>query len=320
MERYLFYALFTSISAALLAGCGAGSQPTISAPNALGVAASASRGQTKQTQQRIYVVENHAYSKSSVQIYSYPDGEPKGQLNDLGAPYGDCADSHGDVFILNQNLPPTILEYAPGGKTPIKVFEDTGYSPTGCSVDPTTGNLAVTNFYSSNYTSGTIAVFAPTGTRGQPTLLTDPNMFSPRYCGYDANGNLFVDGYSKSLQILFAELPANTKQFNGITLNQTINEPGDLQWDGKYMAIGDSSTNAIYQFSFEASTGKEVGSTTLGGVTYGLTQFWIVGSKVVGAAAVDQMVGIWKYPAGGTAVKVIKEKAGIPVGIAVSSP
>jgi hypothetical protein len=177
----------------------------------------------------------------------------------------------------------------------------------------------VANFYANNYTSGTIAIFTST-IANHPTVLTDPDIYNPRYCGYDANGNLYLNGYTKSLQILFAELPAHSTHFTSLTLNQTINEPGNLQWDGKYMAIGDSSTNVIYQFSIYGSAGTEVGSTTLGGVTYGLTQFWIDGSSVVGAAAVNNEVGIWKYPAGGSAVKVIKQKPSIPIGVAVSSP
>jgi hypothetical protein len=241
-------------------------------------------------------------------------------LTGLGALYGGCADSHGDVFIVSSVTASTstIVEYPPGGTSPINVFYDLGYTATGCSVDPKTGNLAVANFYAYNYTSGTVTIFH--GPAAQPVVLTDPDIFSPRYCGYDAYGNLFLVGYTKNLQILFAELPAGSTQFTEITLNKAINEPGDLEWDGKYMAIGDSSTNVIYQFSMNGSTGTEVGSTTLEGVKYYVTQFWIVGSNVVGAAAVDQKVGIWKYPTGGAPVKLIKQKSDIPVGVAVTSP
>lgn len=76
----------------------------------------------------------------------------------------------------------------------------------------------------------------------------------------------------------------------------------------------------IYQFNMNGDTGTEVGSTTLGGLAYNVTQFWIEGSKVVGAAAVDQKVGIWRYPEGGSPLKLIKQKGKSPIGVAVSSP
>ena len=48
--------------------------------------------------------------------------------------------------------------------------------------------------------------------------------------------------------------------------------------------------------------------------------FWIDGGKVVGAAAVDGEVGIWKYPAGGTALKTIKQTGSyVPIGVAVTA-
>ncbi len=289
-------------------------------PQGLNQNASSPASHTRSTESLIYVVDNEPYGSSKVQIYSYPSGKRKGQLTGFGVVYGDCADGRGDIFILNSASPSTIIEYPPGGKVPVKTFHDTGYTPTGCSVDPTTGDLAVTNFYASDYSSGTVAIFSSSNALDRPTVFTDPDIVSPRYCGYDANGNLYLDGYSKSLQILFAELPARATQFTSISLNQAVNEPGNLQWDGKYMAIGDSSTDVIYQFSFSGSAGTEVGSTVLGGVTYGLNQFWIVGSSVVGAAAVQNEVGIWKYPAGGSAVKVINQKQSTPIGVAVSAP
>ena len=155
--------------------------------------------------QLIYVADHNSPSGDSVDLYSYPNGKQRGELRGFGFLYGDCADSHGDVFVVNAASPSTIIEYPRGGKTPIKVFYDFGYTPTGCSVDPKTGNLAVANFYANNYTSGTIAIFTRIASASGPMVLTAPNIFSARYCGYDASGNLYVDGYAKSLQILLAD-------------------------------------------------------------------------------------------------------------------
>ncbi len=269
----------------------------------------------------IYAVENNA----TVAIYSYPKPKLVATLTGFGDLYGACADQEGDVFIVDYGKA-AVFEYAAGGTVPIAVLSDPGYTPTGCSVDPTTGNVAVTSLYAKNYTSGTVAVYAlgtnrsPTLLRAPPALLTDSDIFEPRFCGYDANGNLYLDGYSKTLATEFAELPRGSSQFTNLTLKQTIGEPGSVQWDGKYLAIGDASTNIIYRFSIAGSVGTEMGATSLNGVAYGLNQFWIENARVVGAAAVDDEVGIWKYPAGGSALKVVKTSGSYaPIGVAVTT-
>ena len=70
------------------------------------------------------------------------------QLSDSNSPYGECVDKAGDVFVADfggNTGTPAILEYAHGGTKPIATLSDPGYYPESCSIDPTTGNLAVTN-------------------------------------------------------------------------------------------------------------------------------------------------------------------------------
>ena len=82
------------------------------------------------------------------------------------------------------------MEYKHGGKKRIQTLTMSRYVAVDCSVDPTTGNLAVTwnrSASSENY----IAIYKDAS--GSPTLygLNDDFVF---YCGYDNKGNLFVDG------------------------------------------------------------------------------------------------------------------------------
>jgi hypothetical protein len=300
---------------ALLVGCGGGGATVSPEAGSLPAEERSAAGPL------LYAVENDA----TVQIYSYPKPKLVATLTGFGDLYGACADQMGDAFIVDY-AKAAVFEYAAGGTVPIAVLSDPGYTPTGCSVDPTTGNVAVTSLYAKNYTTGTVAVYALGNSRSPallsapPTLLTDSDIFEPRFCGYDAIGNLSLDGYSKTLAIEFAELPRGSSQFTNLTLNQTIGEPGSVQWDGTYLAIGDASTNIIYQFSIDGSVGTEMGATTLNGVTYGLNQFWIENARVVGAAAVDDEVGVWKYPAGGSALRVIKQNGSYaPIGVTVST-
>lgn len=264
---------------------------------------------------QIYVAENN----QTVQIYSYLGGTHVGKLNGFGWVSGDCADTKGDIFALDYGKS-RILEYAPGNSAPIDVLSDAGYAPQGCSVDPTTGNLAVTNMYATNYTSGTIAIYALANHGNVPKLLTDPAIFTPRYCGYDSSGNLYINGYTTSSNIRYDVLAAGSAKFANLTIDREIYEPGGIQWDGRYLAIGDQYTKLIYQFNIVGDVGTEVGSTSLGGLKYELNQFWIEGSNIVAVSSEDGKVGIWKYPKGGRALKIIHQRHYGPLGVAVSSP
>ncbi|HEY6620667.1 MAG TPA: hypothetical protein VIY68_14050 [Steroidobacteraceae bacterium] len=83
-------------------------------------------------------------------IVSYPTGKLVGTLSGVGdgAP---CVDSIGNVYIPQQSQ---LQEYAHGGITPIATFNAGGFIG-GCSVDATTGSVAVV--YVNN--GPTVAVF-----------------------------------------------------------------------------------------------------------------------------------------------------------------
>ena len=68
-----------------------------------------------------------------------------------------------------------------------------------------------------------------------------------------------------------------TKKFTNIKVNQTIGFPGNLQWDGKNLAIGTAATpNLIYHVAVAGSKGTVVSKTVLDGpVTAVEVQFWI---------------------------------------------
>jgi hypothetical protein len=239
-----------------------------------------------------------------------------GGLND---PLGLCVDKSGDVFVSN-HYSADILEYAHGGTMPIATLSDSGEYPQGCAVDPMTGNLAVTSYYGPyGGSAGDVAIYQ--GAQGMPTTYSAPNFYLYEYCGYDKNGNLFIDGNTGSggpSGFLFAELPSGGGGFNDIALPQSIYIPDGVQWDGKYVAVGDETAggtpiSAIYQFSISGSTATEVGSTPLdrqggGSAPTSVTAIWINGKKVVGAngasASGNNDPGLWDYPAGGGAVKV----------------
>jgi hypothetical protein len=237
-----------------------------------------------------------------------------GKGQDVILPCGVCSDETGNVFITGAS---NIYEYAHGATKPTRTLADPG-NAEACAVDPTTGNLAVTNLGSQQET-GDIAIYATTS--GTPTIYTDPDIQYPERCGYDNMGNLFLDGYSSQVEPVFAELPAGTKQFANITLNEPF-AVGSVQWDGQYVTIagvGGHGANEILRFQVSGSTGTVVGTTTLkgNGRRFRYSNYWIQGATVIKTGAIS---GLWSYPRGGKPIEyLMRNDTGIR-GIHFNSP
>jgi hypothetical protein len=308
-------ALGITAAGVLLAACGGGSSLAPMRQNAN--ATDRYRGDSwmspaAKSHDLLYISDE---GNQAVYVYSYPGAELQGTLTGFMRPVGECADKAGDVFIVDETAS-QIFEYGHGGNSPIATLNDPGYSPGGCSVDPTTGTLAVTNYSrASGNGQGNVAVYKHL--KGNPSAYyTDPNIALMVFCGYDSAGNLFVDAVSFASAFAFAELPKGSSSFRDITLNQPIQSPAGVQWDGKHMAVGDAITSVIYQFAIKGKKGTEVGSTPLIG-SANVGQFWIQQSQVVGPEVSGADAGIWQYPRGGPVKKTITGLSS-PVGATIS--
>lgn len=252
-----------------------------------------------------------------VDVYSYPEGKLKGTLSGFKAVHGGCVDAKGDVFITSSER---IYEFAHGGSKPIRTLIDAGYGPTGCSVDPTTGTLAVANIGPiSGSSGGNIAFYKHA--KGTPAMHSDSAIFFDYDCAYDGHGNLYVTGGDVHGFFAFAEVAAGGASFANITLDQSIDVPGGVQWDGKHVAVEDQGAgyrgSTVYRFVISGSSGTKVGTTVLGGSS-DVIQFWLDGKKLIGPnIGSSPNVMFWKYPAGRSALKTITGFTE-PVGVTVS--
>lgn len=249
---------------------------------------------------------------TSVTVYSYPRGKHVGTLKGFYESAGECVDKAGDIYIATGD---SEVEYRHGGTKRIKTLNMSGYVAVDCSVDPTTGNLAVTWNQSASSTNYIAIYRHATGT---PTLYGLSGDFV-YYCGYDSSGNLFVDGQVGygSQNVVFVELPGGAKKLKNITLNQGFQHVGAVQWDGKYIAVGDDVLQKIYRFAISGSTGTLQGTVNLGDAQY-VYQWWIEGGKVIGPDGTQDTVWYWHYPAGGSPTKSIHRGLQAPYGAAVS--
>jgi hypothetical protein len=299
----------------MLAGCG-GSQPPIGAPDAMpqtfANATHAERGTSwmlpeAKSEDLLYVTNSY-----TVTVYDYPSGKHVGTLKHFYRPQGECSDPAGNVFIADGN---TVQEYAHAGTKPIQSFSLSGYASTSCAVDSTTNDLAIT--WNAGLSSGYVAVYD--NESGTPHLYTIGSMLYV-FCGYDTGSNLFIDGLTVSYEkFAFVELAKGGSTLQPISLNENFQNPGAVQWDGKYLAVGDDEAQVIYRYAIAGSTAALKGTVNLSNAPY-MYQWWIGGKKVVGSNEQEpDTTFYWSYPAGGQPIKSLQLKGiGAPFGATIS--
>ncbi len=319
MTRFLRDCVFGAGVAALLAGC-AGSVGSSLAPQLQSLHAGRPwtlRG-TKNTA-LLYIANADAYS---VSIYSDPAWQPVGELLSFSQPWHLCVDAAQDVYVVDLGAR-RIAEYAHGGVTPIRTFDDSQGEPDACAVNPITGDLAVADSNGPNNSPGDVLVYH-SAKRAPKKYIALGFTFYFRLA-YDPKGNLVVDGSDKYIyQSYLAELPAGGRAFETLSLDQNI-AFGDLAWDGRFMTVAYSAgySTFIYRLVFSGSNVIVKDSTFLSDAQLNGVCFEMSHSKnpkaiaVIGADARAGTVGEWSYPAGGAATKSI---GGFdePLGVAVS--
>jgi hypothetical protein len=229
-----------------------------------------------------------------VEVFSYPSGALVQKLGGFGAPRSECADAGGDVWIADTQAL-QIDEYRHGGTKATTALSTQG-TPSGCAVNPRNGDLAVAG--GSRRVVLSIFHRSKIGKWRDAQLYTDESMRTGSFCGYDAQGDLLVDGHDSSGSFTLAELPRGAHSLKDLTVRQKIGAPGQIQWDGKYLAIGDAGADPaiVYRFSVSPSGVTRVGKTTLENGDR-VRQSWIDGDRIVGPN-VSAGVVIWSYPKG----------------------
>jgi hypothetical protein len=254
--------------------------------------------------------------RGEVDVYDFerPSRRLEGRLFGFNLPLGMCSDASGNVYVTDF-VKAEAVEYAKGASKPKRHVKVTG-NPIGCSVDATTGNLAVSAFQDANQTTGAGGVWIFAHGSGSPVLYSDPNLTFYWSPGYDDKGNLFVEGENPNAPTL-DELARGATSLSEISLSGTsIGSPGGVMWDGKYVAAADQAydggtTTAIYRVSISGSTGTVASIVQLsdscnasGGTA--VAQPWISGTTVVGGNLdCTFRFDYWSYPKGGKPIKSI---------------
>ncbi|MGB6740499.1 MAG: hypothetical protein WBE59_08580 [Candidatus Cybelea sp.] len=306
--------LLSIVVAASLAACG-GPQPPIGPSGAMlqtsAIATHGARGKSwmlpeAKSEDLLYVSSDY----DGVQVFSYPKGAYVGGIDAFGS--GLCSDQKGDVFVTN-TLDSQVYEYAHSGTERLQTLYDNSmdFNPFDCSVDPTTGNLAVASV------DARFVVVFPNAEQRPKAYYEDMKHVSMDKCAYDDKGNLFVDQIDShnGRKNYIGELPKGARHFTNYVLDQRISHPGGIQFDGKHIAIEDQDSHVVYRLRFSGTKAILVGSTPLNGTTW-VAQYWIQGKTLVGPDE-NSTVYFWRYPGGGSPVGSIQ---GLPepYGVTVS--
>jgi hypothetical protein len=228
-------------------------------------------------------------------IPGFTRGTFMGQLaGPLVEPTGVCVDKNQNVYVADFATS-LIWKYAWNDVIPIGVLPDPGNNPLSCSVDKTTGNVAVTNLSTTNNGSGSVYVYpggsadwVPYYNIGAPSNVLNQMWFA----GYDTNGNLFADGCTAQppsgctpgAGIEVVELPESAEKFVTLHLHgrglAQIQIPGQIQWDGKgHLDVGGGQ--ALVYWATEIPGGlKQFGATNFA-ASVETRQWFVFGNNFV---------------------------------------
>jgi hypothetical protein len=217
-------------------------------------------------------------------------------------PIAECVDTAQDVWVVtNTEL---LLEFAHGGTTPIATIGTPGITPGSCSVDPTTGNLAV-----SVEEAGKPAVLVYKNGKGRPQeYLAGSHLLSA--CTYDGHGNLYIDFKVYGTDVSFGILPKGGSSLQFVTSNQMFDSPGFMQWDGKYLDVADEDTDTLYRFNVNLS-GASVVDSLVFDQTQRIGGFFIYRKRIVVPSSYSEhmaggLLSIYHYPQGGKRIQTVR--------------
>jgi hypothetical protein len=324
------YAAGVTVAAALLAGCSSGGSSALSPSTGMQNAvrsghlqplrvggllvASAMLPQVKPIHVPI-VPDKHKKKKSNDEYVSnfysstllefdYPKSDTSTGSLSGDDPQGVCTQTGKKDFWQVNSGDDEIDEYAFGGTSPIATLSETAGEAAGCSLD-SKGDLAV-----SILGGGDVVIF--TGHTGSGTTVSD-GLDSTYFITYDNKGNLFVDGITESDTYGMSEMASGSSSFTAVTLPNSIEFPGGMQWDGKYVTLNDQEAHDIYQYTVSGDSATLEGTVALNG-TSDCVQTWIAKKLVYCPDAGNENATVFKYPAGGSAIATLSGSFDLPIG------
>lgn len=243
------------------------------------------------------------YPKSVAQVGSIYGAGGQGCTNAL---YG-----YGKKILWNPGRRGYFIdEYSVSGTLLRSLTLDYTYT-SSCAMN-TSGDLAVGILLGNSYSRGGQVVIFKNAT-GSGKLYNTP-LEKEYFDGYDANGNLFADGFSASYAFALVELPKGSSKFVTIKTTNSPEFPGSVQWDGTYVTVFDQITNQLYQYTVSGTTATLKNTVQLSGSS-DCAQTWIVKGLLYCGDAGNNDGEVFKYPAGGSPTATFTGNFDFPLGV-----
>jgi hypothetical protein len=304
------YALALSAGAVLLVSCSSNGGSAFGVPSGM-----SSRNQLVSVAPDKHKKRKARYQYMSVSNaileYDYPKSDSSIGKIPVSAGAGECADvlygaARHDFWVTVPGSD-AYDEFVVGGTKPIKTLTESTGEAANCAMDPTTGNLAAPVL-----NKGDVVIFQHAS--GSGTAITTP-LFEAYFGGYDNNGDLFVDGRNSELTFALVELPRGSSTFESISTTNTVAFPGAVQWDGKYLTVGDQESQVIYRYTVSGTTATLKGTVSLTGAS-DCGQTWIGSGGVIYCPDSGNNQGeVYRYPAGGSPVAILATNDYGPGGV-----
>jgi hypothetical protein len=252
---------------------------------------------------------------SYASIFNYPTGKKQiGTLDDVGGQ--GCTNvlfGYGKKIVWIVAAYNQITEYSVPTK-PIKTLSISDTTmPSSCAMD-TSGDLAVGLL--DGPSEGDVVIFKKA--TGSGTFIKTP-LIEEFFDGYDNKGNLFFDGFGRgNYAFQLAEIPKGSKTAVAITTSNTVNFPGSVQWDGKYVTVFDQLANAMYQYTIKGTKATLQHTIAFSGSS-DCAQTWIATGVVYCGDAGNNNGSVYKYPDGGSPLAVFTGNFDEPLGVVAAT-
>jgi hypothetical protein len=289
------------VAAAMLAGCG-GSQSPLTPLGGMSPSALLRVTPDDGRHERLAYIVN--FDGSGIQEYHFPKGELL--IHPIsGGGGGMCSRTdRGDFWVVNSGSE-TLNEYKAGGTKVLKTLSLASYGdPAACAVSHTGDVVA------SLITGGEVVVFSHA--TGSGTKYNDA-LQETFFATYDSSGDLFVNGFNAEFIPAVSEMPAGSSTFHIVSLPNSIEFPGNIQWDGKYVTVNDQEAYKIYQYTVSGSSATLEGTVAYSGAS-DCDDTWIFKGYFLCPDAGDGNAKVYAYPAGGSPLYTWSGNFNEPIG------
>lgn len=258
---------------------------------------------------------------SDVTVYTYLNGSGLllvGTLSGFSVPAGMCSDTAGNVWVADYDKQ-TVEEFAHGGTTPIFTNRLRDAHPFDCSVDPSSGSLAVAAQKPNNkyYYDGLLLIYPKGSHRPAKSVFEDIS-----YLAYDNIGDLFVNGAIYGYSYELFELSKGSNSLQGLTVSGgSAYGLGAIDWVKPIILVGfddggSSGTPGAYKMYVSQGTATVVGTLQFKG-TQQTYAFGRRAGRVLVPDHLGNVVRIYNL-SDGSLYKTLKTSVSLPFGAVVS--